>query len=191
MRKCYKCKEEKEFNDFHKDKTQVGGISYDCKQCKSETRKQKRKENPEKYREQNRKSLEKNYETIRASQKRHKEKNRDSILEKRRKSREERKFELNEKERIRRKNDPDFLVKNRVRYKEYYKRNREKMLPMHNAHKLVMYAIKLGVMKRPEECSMCESKVGKMEGHHENYDKPLDVIWVCKMCHKNLHKVKR
>ncbi len=189
MRKCYKCKIEKEESEFHKDRTQIGGISYDCKKCKSEIRKQKRKENPEKYREACRISTLKNYETIRASQKKHRIKNRDKILKRRRELREPRKDELNAKENERRKKDPNYLEKNRERYKKYYAKNKEKMLPKHNAHKLVMYAIRLGLMRKGTECILCGSSK-QIEGHHEDYSKPLEVQWLCRKCHAILHKKK-
>jgi len=186
MPKCYKCKKEKDVNEFHKDVTQSSGRAYDCKLCRSEDRKKKRAENPEFYREQCRKSTTKNYSTIRASQKKHLENNREKILARRRKLRELRKAELNEKEKIRRKNDPNFLLKNRERYKKYYKENKVKMKPKHDTHKLVMFAVKLGLLKRSPTCEECKIQ-GKMEGHHEDYSKPLEVIWLCKACHKQKH----
>jgi len=186
-RKCYICKEEKSFEEFHKDKTQVGGISYDCKKCKSETRKRKRAENPEKYREQLRKSFEKNRESIRASQKRHKELNKDRINARRRELREPKKKEINEKEKERRKNDKNFFLKERIRQKRWREHRKEENKPKFNAHKMVMYAIKLGVVKRPNQCSECGIEC-KPEGHHEDYSRPLDVIWLCKVCHKGKHK---
>lgn len=37
----------------------------------------------------------------------------------------------------------------------------------------------------PFPCVKCGAKA---HGHHENYDKPLDVIWLCPQHHKDRHK---
>lgn len=190
MRKCCKCKEVKKISEFNKDRTQTGGISYECKKCKSENSKRKRAENPEKYREQVRKSTEKNYETIRASQKKHLLENRDRILKRRRELREKRRDELNLREYERRKNDPDHLLKERIRQKKWRDKNKEVLTPKRKAHQLVMFAIKLGVIKKDVECSKCGS-TKRIEGHHEDYDKPLEVEWLCNACHQRLHKRKK
>jgi transposase-like protein len=50
-----------------------------------------------------------------------------------------------------------------------------------------MFAVKLGVLTKALNCEICGIE-GKMEGHHEDYSKPLDVKWVCKTCHKHIHK---
>jgi hypothetical protein len=46
--------------------------------------------------------------------------------------------------------------------------------------------IRLGALVRPKACSICGSK-GKIRGHHEDYEYPLHVIWVCTMCHSKIH----
>lgn len=38
----------------------------------------------------------------------------------------------------------------------------------------------------PENCVVCGSE--KSVAHHENYDKPLDVVWLCQVHHKARHK---
>lgn len=43
------------------------------------------------------------------------------------------------------------------------------------------------IAKQP--CSECGNP--EAQAHHENYDKPLDVIWLCKDCHVHLHNVSR
>jgi hypothetical protein len=48
-----------------------------------------------------------------------------------------------------------------------------------------------GVYKRrgrlaPQPCRVCGSE--KVEMHHEDYDKPLDVTWLCRPCHLALHR---
>ena len=46
--------------------------------------------------------------------------------------------------------------------------------------------IRMGKIMKPDICEMCLKKI-KIEGHHEDYSKPLEVKWVCKRCHANLH----
>jgi hypothetical protein len=52
-------------------------------------------------------------------------------------------------------------------------------------HNAVARAIKKGRLTRLA-CEKCGSN--KSVGHHEDYDKPLDVIWLCDICHKQRHK---
>lgn len=37
----------------------------------------------------------------------------------------------------------------------------------------------------PEVCQVCGDERSQM--HHEDYDKPLDVTWLCRPCHMDLH----
>lgn len=53
------------------------------------------------------------------------------------------------------------------------------------AHSAVARAIKLGLLIR-EICMRCAEP--KTVGHHEDYDKPLEVMWLCQPCHKKRHK---
>lgn len=53
------------------------------------------------------------------------------------------------------------------------------------AHSKVSYAIRKGtLLKMP--CVRCGNQ--KSLAHHEDYDKPLDVMWLCQPCHKQRHK---
>lgn len=54
------------------------------------------------------------------------------------------------------------------------------------ARSKVNQAIKEGLLINPHKCSICD-KSGYIEAHHEDYTKPLDVIWLCKNCHENIH----
>lgn len=40
----------------------------------------------------------------------------------------------------------------------------------------------------PKNCSDC-GKNGKVDGHHNDYSKPFDVIWLCRQCHANIHRL--
>lgn len=52
-------------------------------------------------------------------------------------------------------------------------------------------AIKAGKIKRQSVCEKCDSNF-KVEGHHPDYSKPLEVMWLCKYCHNAEHaKMKR
>lgn len=51
-------------------------------------------------------------------------------------------------------------------------------------------ALKSGEIKKPDNCSQCKKEC-QVEGHHHDYDKPLDVIWLCRSCHIKLHVKER
>lgn len=47
--------------------------------------------------------------------------------------------------------------------------------------------VKAGKLKRPIYCQDCGAKHPKLHGHHQDYDKPLEVIWLCPICHHKKH----
>ena len=54
------------------------------------------------------------------------------------------------------------------------------------------YALYHGELSIPELCQQCNCKPKKaLHGHHNNYSKPLDVIWACVKCHGRLDKSRR
>jgi len=53
------------------------------------------------------------------------------------------------------------------------------------AHSAVSLAIRCGTLVR-RPCIRCGNE--KSVAHHENYDKPLEVMWLCQPCHKQRHK---
>lgn len=90
-------------------------------------------------------------------------KNRDKVLE------QQREYSKTEKGKI----------KSRNNQKKMYLKHRDKF----NARYKVHEAIKKGlIIKKP--CGIC-GKV-KVEAHHEDYSKPLEVIWLCQKHHRIL-----
>lgn len=67
----------------------------------------------------------------------------------------------------------------------YTKRAREKSPEKYRAHNLVASAIKRGLLAKPSVCSIC-GKAGIIHAHHEDYEKPLDIVWVCARCHRKI-----
>lgn len=49
MKKCVKCKQTKNFDEFYKDKTSLDGFKYDCKECRKKSVKNYTENNKEKY----------------------------------------------------------------------------------------------------------------------------------------------
>jgi hypothetical protein len=61
----------------------------------------------------------------------------------------------------------------------------KKSHPQRNrAHSMLSWAVKNGkIQKQP--CRDCGAVT--VDGHHDDYSKPLDVIWLCKLHHQALH----
>jgi len=88
---------------------------------------------------------------------------------------------------------------NRVRQWAYYERNAEKIrerakknrrpIPYDpikgRARNAVAYAIRVGKLtKKP--CEKCGET--KVQAHHDDYSRPLDVRWLCSRCHGIEHR---
>ncbi len=58
-----------------------------------------------------------------------------------------------------------------------------------NAGALLRYAVKIGKVKKPEACQICDSTHKKVQAHHYDYNKPLEVIWCCRSCHATIHRL--
>ena len=67
------------------------------------------------------------------------------------------------------------------------KRMREDLPHVYKAHSALNYAVKIGKITKPTICSVCH-KEKKLHGHHDDYTKPLDVEWMCVVCHRAFRK---
>lgn len=67
--------------------------------------------------------------------------------------------------------------------KKYRQSNVEKC----KAHHKLGKAIFKDKIQRPDKCSKCNKKC-KPDGHHPDYNNLLKVVWLCRQCHKDLHR---
>ncbi len=86
-------------------------------------------------------------------------------------------------------NNPNWkngISKNNYHYKKIQKERYPERI---NAREIVNRAIKSGKLIPLNLCDECgEYNLKKdIEAHHEDYDKPLEVIWLCKDCHRERH----
>lgn len=67
------------------------------------------------------------------------------------------------------------------------KKFRKRFPDKYKAHSVLGGAIRNKSIIRPKYCSICYLKK-KVEDHHDDYSKPLDVVWMCSACHSQLHR---
>ena len=169
---CTGCKVEKVYDEFGKDKKSFDGLNQKCKKCCNERAKVSIR-SPEAIQNSRRTSLE--------WQKRNRE-----MLNERCKvyylnNLDERREYLKGKQK-------EYLAtekgkeKHKEQSREFRKNNPEKIAAQQKCRR----AIKKGELLRPEICSECNVPC-KPDAHHEDYNKPYEVTWLCKKCHLNTH----
>ena len=73
-----------------------------------------------------------------------------------------------------------------VKMTEYTKEYREKYPNKYQAHSMLNNAVRVGKLVRPTACETCSSDF-RIVAHHNDYLKPLEVSWLCEVCHKAWH----
>lgn len=73
--------------------------------------------------------------------------------------------------------------------KEDQRKRRNEHPEKAKAHRMIAYHTRAGHMtKKP--CEVCGA-VDRVHGHHDDYSKPLDVVWLCVVHHHARHKALR
>ena len=75
---------------------------------------------------------------------------------------------------------------NRAGAYEYMKKYRKDNPEIYRAHQMVALHVKKGNMTI-KPCEICGT-TERIEGHHDDYSKPLDVRWLCSVHHKEYHR---
>ena len=78
---------------------------------------------------------------------------------------------------------PKRIKENTARNKIRRQKHPEKL----KAQTAVGNAVRDGRLAKRIRCQKCDKKT-KVHGHHKDYKKPLDVVWLCPVCHKLEHK---
>ncbi len=167
MKRCYRCKETMSIDSFSNDRSRKDGKSGRCRKCDTTVKANYRKRNSDKSKAYNGEYCLENANKLRKNKAEQRENNNE-------------KYKKLDREWYSRHRERELLRK-----RNYRNSNPEKI----NAYDLLAQAIRLGKISKPDRCSSCKT-VGQILGHHEDYNKPLDVIWLCSKCHMRLHASK-
>lgn len=202
MKVCSICCNEKSLDQFGpKGKTKKGTPRFEsrCKRCKNELNRQKYELRKDTICERRSELRNENRDEYNAKQREWYHKNRDRLVEQQRKRyHESPELRRKQSERVklyRAENADWWREYHRQHQAEWARRNPEKI----KAYSKVQSLKKQGKLIPPARCEFCNEKKSDLEAHHEDYDHPELVAWLCKKCHdritnlvrKQTHKVKR
>jgi hypothetical protein len=57
------------------------------------------------------------------------------------------------------------------------------------AHNAANNAIRAGRLTRPDACERCGRPSRRLDKHHADYSRPLEVEFLCRRCHKKVHAI--
>lgn len=77
--------------------------------------------------------------------------------------------------------------KGKERTYEAIKRSEKRYPERGSAWNKLKYALLNKKIKKSKECQKCFRKE-KLYGHHPDYAKPLEVVWMCRGCHADEHR---
>lgn len=88
--------------------------------------------------------------------------------------------------------DPVLRERERARCRDKERRLRHQQRPRDpekkRARTLAESAVRCGRLVQPACCEDCDGTENRIEAHHEDYSRPLDVEWLCSICHGKRHR---
>ena len=165
---CLKCNETKTKDHFYKSSLRKDGLTGQCKDCNKARVKAHREANLEKIKayDRSRNQLPHRVEA------RKKYQETEAYAESSSKAKEKFKTSVKGKE------------SKALSTKKY----REKNVKIYKAHNKVNTSLCNGSIVKPKSCENCNITTTKLEAHHCDYNKPLDLMWLCIKCHVDWHK---
>jgi hypothetical protein len=177
MKICNNCKQQKEETEYYEHPGGKGGREATCKECVRAKKRKHYQENKKRIRAEKRKFYYENQEKeIKRSIKWNKANRKKTRIINRR-------WWENHKEEYReRRNELS-----RKHYKE------AKLYKKHRVYNAVKQALKKGeLIKKECQYPNCKYKnMYKVAGHHPDYNKPLEVVWLCDIHHNLADKIRR
>jgi len=76
-----------------------------------------------------------------------------------------------------------YVAQSRNSYKQYRKWPHKQ-----KARAKLNHAVTAGKVIKPHVCEVC-NELAPLQGHHFDYEKPLEVTWCCTSCHADIHRV--
>ena len=180
---CNKCGRRLPLDCFPKHKGCKYGVTGTCVECTKVSVKAFRERNKDKIAERNRKWREEHKEEIREKDRKYYEEHKKECNARAKKYRENNRERLLEYKKDWVKRNEERLKEYRRKYHEDYKERSKTEL---KARTKLSNAIRDGKIFRPDRCDRCGKKCTP-DGHHWNYAFPLNVIWLCRSCHKIVH----
>ena len=75
---------------------------------------------------------------------------------------------------------------NKEKYRQYSYDSIARYREKQSARCKLNYHLKKGSLIKPSNCEECGYSSSRIEGHHEDYSKPLEVRWLCTSCHNKI-----
>jgi hypothetical protein len=172
----------KDREEFYKRKINKDGLYSWCKECSKAKTKAHALANPEKVKA----SREKRKDRALAVAREYKRKNKDRLSKLQKVHYYLNREKLCQKAREWSKNlSPE---KKKIKRQYYLKWSKTENAKKYNTSRKAVYnALKKGILIKPNKCTLC-FREEKLEGHHPDYNKPLEVVWLCKKCHGIVHR---
>lgn len=79
------------------------------------------------------------------------------------------------------------VAKNPQKYRKQWRKYSRVKDEKTYARMVLNSAIRSGIVMKPILCQECKRKI-KLTAHHDNYDEPLCVEWLCYECHAKRHR---
>lgn len=170
---CRECGELKPIDEFYKHKAMFDGHLNKCKKCVKERVHKHRKDNLEKIRE---------YDRNRPNRKERVDKFREYMNYIREHDIEKYNAHMNHK-----KEYLQWLKINDIDKYNHYKNLKNELCKRWRKEKNHIHNYVTRKLTNPHICEKCSSDF-HVQGHHEDYSKPLDVIWLCSKCHMKRYR---